>query len=109
MRAMQVRGFGGPEVLEVVELPEPTPGLGEVLVDHDHVGVNFVDTQHRAGTPYRVELPLVVGIEAAGRVAAVGAGVTGFAVGDRVAYGGIMPGVYAERAAVPADQLVAVP
>jgi NADPH2:quinone reductase len=109
VRAVVVKQFGGPEVLTQRVVDEPISTPGHVVVQHEFIGVNFVDAQHRAGHPYPVELPLVVGIEAAGVVAEVGEGVTDVAVGDRVAYGGIMPGVYAERARVPADQLVPVP
>jgi NADPH2:quinone reductase len=106
---MVVRSFGGPEVLEPIEVDDPTPAPGEVLVEHEAIGVNFVDTQHRSGRPYPVEVPLIVGIEAAGRISGLGAGVNGLSIGERVAYGGIMPSVYAERAVVPASQLVPVP
>jgi NADPH2:quinone reductase len=108
MRAIRIDRFGGPDELRLVEIPEPTPGPGEALVRHGAIGVNFVDTQHRAGAPYTVALPLIPGTEAAGVVAAVGPEVTEVRVGDRVAYIG-MPGVYAEYAAVPAAQLVPVP
>jgi NADPH2:quinone reductase len=106
---MVVEQFGGPEVLTPRVVDEPIAIPEHVVVQHEFIGVNYVDTQHRAGRPYPVELPLIVGIEAAGVVAEVGEGVTGVAVGDRVAYGGVMPGVYAEWASVPADQLVPVP
>src|SRR4051812_43047394 len=109
MRAIRVDAFGAPDVLQVVELPTPEPQEGEALVCHTAIGVNFVDTQHRAGAPYSMILPFIPGTEAAGIVAAVGPAVTGVQVGDRVAYAGIMPGVYAECAAVPADRLVPVP
>jgi NADPH:quinone reductase len=80
-----------------------------VLVRHEVIGVDYVDTQHRAGAPYPVQLPLIPGIEAAGRVAGVGAGVQEVREGDRVAYAGPMVGVYAELAAVPQEVLVPVP
>lgn len=108
MRAMRVEEFGGPEALRLVEVPTPEPGPGEALVVHRAIGVNFVDTQHRAGTPFPIGLPLVPGIEAAGEVAAVGPGVTEVQVGDRVAYLG-MPGVYADAAVTAAAWLVPVP
>lgn len=76
---------------------------------HEVIGANFVDTQHRAGAPYPVELPLIPGIEAAGRVMAVGPDAHGLRQGDRVAYAGPMVGVYAEAAAVPVDVLVPIP
>lgn len=108
MQAMRVERFGGPEVLRSVELPEPVPGPGEVLVRQSAIGVNFVDTQHRAGIPYPVTLPLIPGVEAAGVVVAVGPGVTGVQPGDRVAHM-CMVDVYATSAVVPAAQLVPVP
>jgi NADPH2:quinone reductase len=107
--AVRIDAHGGPEVLRPVEVPEPSPGPGEVLVRHEIIGVNYVDTQHRAGAPYPVQLPLVPGIEAAGRVAGVGRGVDRFREGDRVAYAGPMVGVYAQWAVVPQDVLVPVP
>ena len=109
VKAVVVSRFGGPDVLRPSEVHEPTVLASSVLVEHDFVGVNFVDTQHRAGTPYPVELPSIIGIEASGTVIEVGEAVEDAAVGDRVVYGGVMPGVYAERAAVPADQIVHVP
>src|SRR5690349_24688957 len=109
MRAIRVDAFGGPEVLRLVEIAQPVPGPGQALIRHAAIGVNFVDTQHRAGAPYAVTLPLIPGTEAAGVVAAVGPGVADVQVGDRVAYAGIMPGVYAEYAAVSAERLVPVP
>jgi len=108
MRAIRVDEFGGPDVLRPVDVPDPVPGPGEVLVRHRAIGVNFVDTQHRAGTPFPIGLPLIPGIEAAGEVAALGDGATGVAVGDRVAYLG-MPGVYAEYAVLAPEWLVPVP
>ncbi len=109
MLAIRIDVHGGPEVLRPVDIAQPTPGPHEVLVRHEWIGVNFVDTQHRVGTPYPVTLPLIPGIEAAGIVVEPGAGVADLAPGDRVAYGGPMAGVYAEFAAVPRPVLVAVP
>jgi NADPH:quinone reductase len=107
--AVRIDVHGGPEVLRPVEVAQPAPGLGQVLVHHEVIGVNYVDTQHRAGAPYPVQLPLIPGIEAAGRVAGVGPGVHRFREGDRVAYAGPMVGVYAQSAVVPEDVLVPVP
>jgi NADPH2:quinone reductase len=109
MKTMMVRRHGPPDVLELCETPRPAPGPEEVVVENHVIGVNFVDTQHRAGLYYPVALPLIPGTEAAGVVAAVGAQVDGFRVGDRVAYAGYMAGVYAEYAAVPQERLVPVP
>jgi len=107
--AVRIDAHGGPEVLRAVEIAEPDPGPGEVLVRHEVIGVNYVDTQHRAGAPYPVQLPLIPGIEAVGRVVGVGPGVDGLREGDRVAYAGPMVGGYAELAAAPQDDLVPVP
>lgn len=107
MRAALIRSHGGPEVVEVAELPDPEPGPGELLVDVAAAGVNFIDVYHRTGA-YPNELPLQLGTEAAGTVAAVGAGVTGVSPGDRVAWAG-RPGAYASRAVVAADVAVPVP
>jgi NADPH:quinone reductase len=109
MLAVRVDEHGGPEVLRAVQVAAPAPGPGRVLVRHEAIGVNYVDTQHRAGAPYPVQLPLIPGIEAAGRVVGVGAGVQQLREGDRVAYAGPMVGAYAELAAVPQEVLVPVP
>ena len=98
---------GGPEVLEAVELDVPQPGDGELLVEVAATGVNFVDVYRRTGT-YDVPFPHVPGTEFAGRVAAVGAGVEGFAVGDRVVTAEGRE-AYARFAVVPADAAAAVP
>lgn len=107
MLAIQAVRTGGPEVLEAVDLTVPSPGPGQVLVRHQAVGLNFIDTYHRGGL-YPMKMPVVLGLEAAGVVEALGAGVTRFAVGDRIAYNGTL-GAYAEAAAVPADRAVKVP
>ena len=107
MRAIRVQTHGGPEVLEVAEIGSPSPGPREVLVDVAASGVNFIDTYQRSGT-YQLPLPFTPGSEGAGTVAEVGAEVTEFAVGDRVAWA-MTPGSYAERAAVPVDKAVKVP
>ena len=107
MNAIQIDQNGGPEVLQLRDLPQPEPGAGEVLVRVEAVGVNFIDIYRREGI-YKVPLPHVPGTEAAGTVAAVGSGVTGFSEGDRVA-GTAFAGAYAEYAVSPADKLVVVP
>ena len=89
------------------DIPEPEPGPGEAVVRIEAAGVNFIDIYFRTGL-YPAELPIINGQEGAGTVAAVGSGVNGVAVGDRVAYTGVH-GSYAEYAAVPANQLVKVP
>lgn len=107
MLAIQAVRSGGPEVLEAVDLPLPSPAAGQILIRHQAVGLNYIDTYHRSGL-YPIKTPAVIGLEAAGLVEAVGDGVTRFAVGDRVAYNGTM-GAYAEAAVVSADRVVKVP
>ncbi|MEV4092334.1 quinone oxidoreductase family protein [Streptosporangium saharense] len=107
MRAIVVSATGGPEVLTYTDHPDPEPNPGEVLVDVAASGVNFIDVYHRLGR-YPLSLPFVLGNEGAGTVAAVGEDVTGLSVGDTVAWAGVM-GSYAEKAVVPASQLLAVP
>jgi NADPH2:quinone reductase len=108
MRAIQVQRHGGPEVLELVDLPVREPGAGEVRVRHHAIGVNYIDTYFRSGL-YKAALPLVPGSEGAGVIEAVGPGVTQFAVGDRVAYAAHGPGSYAEARTIEAAQLVKLP
>jgi len=107
VKAVQVAAPGGPDVLQCVDVPQPTPGPGQALVKIDAAGVNFIDTYQRSGH-YRVATPFILGQEAGGTVAAVGAGVSGLKVGHRVAYSSVL-GAYAEYAAVPADRLVVLP
>ena len=107
MLAIQAVRTGGPEVLEAVDLPVPSPGPGQILVRHQAVGLNFIDTYHRSGL-YPMKMPAVLGLEAAGVVEALGEGVTRFKVGDRVAYNGTL-GAYSQAAVVPADRAVKVP
>ena len=107
MRAIQIKHTGGPEVLEVAELPVPEPGARQVLVRVHVAGINFIDTYLREGR-YPAALPFTPGQEAAGTVEALGEGVTGFAVGDRVAWTGTR-GTYAEFALAPAGDLLHLP
>lgn len=107
MKAIQIRETGGPEVLELVELPIPTPGPGQVLIRVEAVGVNFIEIYFRKGQ-YKSTLPMVPGSEAAGTVEELGPGVNGFTPGDVVASTGVL-GSYAEYALVPAAQLIKVP
>lgn len=107
MHAVQVAEYGGPEVLTYRDIPVPEPGIGQVLVKIKAIGVNFIDIYKRTGV-YKNNLPLTLGEEAAGVVAAVGPDVTEVKVGDRVAYSSVT-GSYAEYAVVPAARLVPVP
>jgi NADPH2:quinone reductase len=106
-KAVLVSSTGGPEVLEVTEVEPRKPGAGELLVDVAAAGVNYIDTYHRSGL-YPQQLPFVLGLEGAGTVSALGEGVTGFEVGDRVAWSST-PGCYAEQAVVAASSAVRVP
>ena len=107
MYAIEVEHTGGPEVLSLVEKPQPSPGPGEVLIKAEAIGVNFVDTYFRAGL-YPHELPFVLGAEVAGTAAAVGEGVSALRVGDRVATADAV-GAYAEYCIARADVVASVP
>ena len=107
MRHIEIRRHGGPEVLELVDVPRPEPGAGQARVRLEAAGVNFLDVYFRTGLS-NAELPVVPGSEGAGVVDAVGPGVTDVRPGDRVAYA-MVRGSYAEYALVPAAQLVKVP
>ncbi len=109
MKSIIIRAHGGPKVLQVEHGPIPALKPGHALIRNKAIGVNFVDTQHRSGENFPVQLPLVPGIEAAGIVEAIGPDVQYFAPGDRVAYAGYMGGNYAEYTLVPEDKLVPVP
>ncbi len=107
MKAIQVKKTGGPEALELADIPVPQPKPNEAVVKVAAAGVNFIDAYHREGR-YPVPLPFVIGQEGAGTVSAVGAEVKTIKEGDRVAWAGVM-GSYADYAAVPAERLVKVP
>ncbi|MBF6414441.1 quinone oxidoreductase family protein [Nocardia cyriacigeorgica] len=107
MRAIQVSEHGGPEVLTYTEVPDPQIGPGQLLVDTDAIGVNFIDTYIRTGT-YKQPVPYIPGAEGTGVVAEVGAEVTEFRPGDRVAWAAA-PGSYAPLVAVDEAVAVAVP
>src|SRR5688572_8563417 len=100
--AFRLRRHGGPEVLEAELIDVPQPGPGEVLVRHEAVGLNFIDTYHRSGL-YKLPLPSGLGIEASGIVGAVGESVAGFREGDRVGYFSGAPGAYATHRTILAD------
>ncbi len=107
MRAIVAAAAGGPEVLELRTLPDPTPAPDQVLVKVAAAGVNFIDTYRRSGR-YPMTFPHVVGSEGAGEVVAVGHDVTSLAVGDRVAWAE-SAGSYAELQTVAAWHAVRVP
>jgi NADPH:quinone reductase len=107
MKAVQVREPGGPEKMEIVDVPVPVPGAGQALVRIAASGVNFIDIYFRSGL-YKSDLPITLGSEAAGTVESIGPNVTHVAPGDRVAYA-MVRGSYAEYAAVPETSLVKIP
>jgi NADPH2:quinone reductase len=104
---MIVRSFGGPDVIERESFDPGDPQPGEVLIAQDAVGLNFIDTYYRTGL-YPAPLPVALGSESAGRIAAIGSGVESLAVGDRV---GCVSGLgsYATHRIVPADKIVRIP
>src|SRR6202023_284372 len=107
MKAIQVKQAGGPEAMELADLPVPQPKANEAVVKLAASGVNFIDVYFREGR-YKAPLPVVLGQEGAGTVTAVGAEVTALKIGDRVAWSGLQ-GSYAEYASIAADRLVPVP
>ncbi len=107
MHAIVVRGPGGPEVMELRELPDPVPGEGQILVETDAIGVNYIDIYRREGR-YPQPEPGIPGEEGSGRVVAVGPNALDFKVGDRVVWTTVL-GSYATRVLVPAFRAVHVP
>lgn len=107
MRAVQIQQTGGPEVMAVAEVPVPEPGPGQLRVEVAAAGLNFIDTYFRNGT-YPAPLPLLIGKECAGVVSAVGEGVEGFSIGDRVA-SPLANGTYAEQCLTSAPGTFHVP
>jgi len=107
MRAVQIEKTGGPDVLKVIDMADPAPQASQILVKHAAIGLNFIDTYQRSGL-YPLELPTVLGREASGVVEAVGADVSEFKPGDRVAYV-TAGGAYADCNALPADNAIRLP
>jgi NADPH2:quinone reductase len=106
--AFVIRSTGGPEVLEAEHIDVPRPGPGKVVVRHEAVGLNFIDTYHRSGLS-PLPMPTGLGTEAAGVVEAVGDDVTDFSEGDRVGYFTGPPGAYATHREIDAAKLVKLP
>src|SRR5690606_4470466 len=107
--AIRIHETGGPEVLRWEEVEVPPPGPGELRLRQHAVGLNYIDTYHRGGLYPVPSLPSGLGLEGAGVVEAVGAGVSGFSVGDRVAYAHGPLGAYAEVRNLPAERAVKLP
>ena len=107
-RAIQIAAFGGPEQLRLVDVAVGDPGPGEIRIRHQACGLNFIDVYQRTGL-YPNPLPLTLGMEGAGIVEAVGAGVTHLKAGDRAAYASNPPGSYSEVRVMPAKTVVRLP
>ena len=107
-RVVKIEKNGGPEVLEIknVDIRDPRPD--QVLIEHKAIGLNYIDTYHRAGS-YPLPLPTGIGLEGAGMIKKIGSKVKDLSVGDLVAYAGVPLGAYAEERVYPADKLVKVP
>ncbi|MEM1020485.1 MAG: quinone oxidoreductase [Pseudomonadota bacterium] len=108
MKAIRMEQTGGPDVMTLVDVDTPTPGDDEILIAQAAAGLNYIDVYHRSGL-YPVPLPSGVGLEGAGVVEAVGAAVTGLAVGDRVAYCTGPIGAYAEKHVIKAATAAKLP
>ena len=110
MKAIRVQQFGEPEVLQVTEVPDLTPGPGQIVVRLHATGINPVETYARSGKyPRLPSLPYTPGTDGAGTIAALGAGVTGWKVGDRVYLAGSLTGTYAEQALCEPAQIHPLP
>ncbi len=108
-KAIRMHETGGPEVFCWEEVDIPAPGHGEVLLQQSAVGLNFIDVYHRTGLYPLERLPATPGLEGAGKVIAIGAGVRDLQVGDAVAYASPPVGAYAEQRLMPADRLIRLP
>jgi len=109
MKAIRFEKAGGPEVLKLVDVDLPPPAAGEVQIRHTAIGLNFVDTYYRSGLYPAASMPSGLGNEAAGVITALGKGVKGFKVGDRVAYGTGSLGAYQEARNIGTARLVKLP
>jgi len=105
---VRMKGVGGVDQLEVAACEPQSPGPDEVRIRHEAIGVNFIDIYHRTGL-YPVPLPAVLGVEGAGTVEAVGAGVADIAIGDRIAYAGAPVGAYAATRLLPRTRVIRLP
>ncbi len=108
-KAIRIHAYGGPEAMQWEDVPTPEPGPAEALIHHTAVGLNYIDVYFRSGLYKAPLLPATLGMEAAGVVRAVGAEVSGIAVGDRVAYATGPIGAYTTDRVISADRIVKVP
>ncbi len=107
-KSIIIQKNGGPEVLELQEVPIGSPGPDEIKVTNHAIGLNYIDTYHRSGL-YPIKLPSGVGLEAAGKIDEVGSNVTEFNKGDNIAYASVPLGAYAQQRIIPAKIAVKVP
>jgi NADPH:quinone reductase len=107
-KAIRIHAYGGPEVMQWEDVPTPEPSSSEALVKHEAIGVNYIDVYFRNGLYKAPALPVILGMEGAGTVTAVGADVKNLKPGDRVAYAGAL-GAYAGNRVIAADRLVKLP
>ncbi|MCB1377882.1 MAG: quinone oxidoreductase [Alphaproteobacteria bacterium] len=108
MKAIRINETGGPSVMRLVDVEVPKPGPGQIRVRQTAIGLNYIDTYHRSGL-YPLPLPSGIGLEAAGVVEEIGAGVTHLTPGDRIAYGTGPIGAYAELRNLPANRVSKIP
>jgi NADPH:quinone reductase len=106
--AIRIQDYGGPEALQFAAVDVAAPGPGEVRIAHRAIGINYIDVYQRTGLYKLPALPAILGMEGAGDVSELGAGVTALKVGDRVAYASC-PGAYASERIAPADRMVKLP
>ena len=108
IRVVKIEKNGGPEVLKIKNVQIEEPGPDQVLMETKAMGLNYIDTYHRSGS-YPLPLPSGIGLEASGIIKKVGAKVKNFSIGDKVAYGGLPIGAYAEERIYSVDKLVKLP
>ncbi len=107
--AIRIHDFGGPEAMQIESVTTGEPGAGEVKLAQTHIGINYIDVYFREGVYRPAEMPFTPGVEAAGEIIAVGDNVSGFSVGQRVAYAARPPGAYTSERIIAADSVVALP
>ncbi len=108
MKVIEIKKFGGPEVLEIKNVEIGKPGPKEVLIKNLSIGLNYIDVYHRTGL-YPIPLPSGIGLEACGVIEEVGSEVNLFKIGDRVSHASMPIGAYSEKQIMPQDKLVSVP
>ena len=107
-KSIIIKKNGGPEVLELQDLEVGSPGPDEIKVTNYAIGLNYIDTYHRSGL-YPLKLPIGIGLEAAGKIEEVGANVTEFNKGDKIAYASVPLGAYSQQRIIPSKIAVKIP